>query len=71
MKLTLQLVVVVLIAPTKFCGNLFKFTLYTIIIYKVGDKRCHLRRHALIQHNIFHEIRTPTENKHVRIVVIG
>ena len=45
MKLTLQLVVVVLIAPTKFRDNFFKFTLYTIIIYKVGDKRCHLRRH--------------------------
>ena len=72
MKLTLQLlVVVVLIVPTKFRDNLFKFTLYTIIIYKVGDKRCHLRRHALIQHNFFHEIRTPTENKHARIVVIG
>ena len=28
-------------------------------------------RHALIQHNFFHEIRTPTKNKHVRIVVIG
>ena len=40
MKLTLQLVVVVLIAPTKFRDNLFKFTLYTIIIYKVGDTRC-------------------------------
>ena len=61
MKLTLQLVVVVLIAPTKFCVNLFKFTLYTIIIYKVGDKRCHLCSHALIHHNFFHEIRTPTE----------
>ena len=71
MKPTLQLVVVVLITPTKFCDNLFKFTLYKIIIYKVGEKRCHLRRHALIQHNIFHEIRTPTENKRVRIVVIG
>ena len=71
MKLTLQLVVVVLIAPTKFRDNLFKFTLYTIIIYKVGDTRCHFRRHALIQHNFFHEIRTPTENKHARIVVIG
>ena len=71
MKLTLQLVVVVLIAPTTFRDNFFKFTLYTIIIYKVGDKRCHLRRHALIQHNFFHEIRTPTENKHARIVVIG
>ena len=71
MKLTLQLVVVVLIAPTKFRDNLFKFTLYTIIMYKVGDTRCHLRRHALIQHNFFHEIRTPTKNKLVRIVVIG
>ena len=67
MKLTLQLVVVVL----KFRDNLFKFTVYTIIIYKVGDKRCHLRLHALIQHNFFREIRTPTLNKHARIVVIG
>ena len=72
MKLTLQLVVVVLIAPTKFRDNLFKFTLYTIIIiYEVGDTRCHLGRHALIQHNFFHEIRTLTENKHARILVIG
>ena len=71
MKLTLQLVVVVLNAPTKFRDNLFKFTLFTIIIYKVGDTRCHLGRHALIQHNFFHEIRTPTENKHAMIVVIG
>ena len=67
MKPTLQLVVVVLITPTKFRDNLFKFTLYTIIIYKVGEKRCHLRRHALIQHDFFHEIRTPTENKHGRV----
>ena len=71
MKLTLQLVVVVLISPTKFRDNLFKFTLYTIIIYKVRDTRCHLSRHALLEHNFFHEIRTPTENKHARIVVIG
>ena len=71
MKVTLQLVVVVLIAPAKLRDNLFKFTLYSIIIYKVGDNRCHLRRHALIQHNFFHEIRTPTENKHARIVVLG
>ena len=71
MKLTLQLVVVVLNAPTKFRDNLFKFTLYTKIIYKVGDKRCDLRRHALIQQNFFHEIRIPTENKHARIEVIG
>ena len=56
MKLTLQLVVVILYAPTKLCDNLFKFTLYTIIIYKVGDKRYHLHRHAVIQHNFFHEI---------------
>ena len=71
MKLTLQLVVVVLIAPAKFRDNLFKFTLCTVILYKVGDTRCHLRRHALIHHNFFHEIRTLTENKQVRIVVIG
>ena len=71
MKLTLQLVVVVLIAPTKFPGNLFEFTLCTIIIYKVGDTRCHCCRHALIQHDVFHEIRTPTKNKHAKIVVIG
>ena len=71
MKLTLQLVVVVLNAPTKFRDNLFKFTLYTIIMYKVGDTRCHLRRHALVQQNFFLEIRTPTESKHARIVVIG
>ena len=56
MKLTLQLVVVVLNAPMKFHDNLFKFALYTIIIYKVGDTRCHLRHHAPFQHNFFHEI---------------
>ena len=71
MKLIVQLVVVVLNAPTKFRDNLFKFTLFTIIIYKVGDTRCHLGRHALIQHNFFHEIQTPTENTHAMIVVIG
>ena len=71
MKLTLQLIVFILNAPTKFHDNFFKFTLYTIIIYKVGDTRCHLRRHALIQHNFSHEIRTPTETKHARIVLIG
>ena len=71
MKLTLQLVVVVLNAPTKFLDNLFKFTLYTIVMYKVRDTSHHLRRHALIQHNFFHEIRTPTEDKHAKIVVIG
>ena len=48
MKLTLQLVVVVINAPTKFRDNLFKFTLFTIIMNKVGDTRCHLGRHALI-----------------------
>ena len=56
MKLTLQLVVVDLNAPTNFRDNLFKFTLYTIIIYKVGDTRCHFRRHAPFQHNFFHKI---------------
>ena len=71
MKLTLQLVVVALNAPTKFRDSLFKFTLYTIIIiYKVGDTRCHVRRHAPFQLNVFHEIRTPMENKHARIVEI-
>ena len=70
MKLTLQLVVV-LNASTKFRDNLFKFTLCTIVIYKVRDTRCHPRRHAPFQHNFFHEIRTPTENKHARIVEIG
>ena len=44
MKLTLQLVVVVLNAPTKFRDYFWKFTLHTIIIHKVGDKRCHLGR---------------------------
>ena len=43
MKLTLQLVVVVINGTTKFRDNLFKFTVYTIIIYKVGDTRCHNR----------------------------
>ena len=71
MKLTLQLVVVVLDAPTKFRDNLFKFTLYTIIIYKVGDMRCHFRSHAPFQHSFFREIRTPTENEHARILKIG
>ena len=71
MKLTLQLVVVVLNAPTKFRDNLFKFSVYTKIIYKVGDTRCHFRRHAPFQHKVFHEIRTPTENKHARMVEIG
>ena len=71
MKLTLQLVVVVLNAPTKFRDNLFKFTVYTIIIYKVGDTRCHFRLHVPFQHNFFHEIQTPTENKHARMVEIG
>ena len=56
MKLTLKLVVVVLNAPMKFRDNLFKFALYTIIIYKVGGTRCHLRHHAPFQHNFFHEI---------------
>ena len=52
MKLTLQLVVVVFNDPMKFPDNLFKFALYTIIIYKVGDTRCHLRRHAPFPQNL-------------------
>ena len=71
MKLTLQLVVVVLNSPTKFRDNLFIFTLYTIIIHKVGGTRCHLGRHAAFPTHFFHEIRTPTGNKHARIVEIG
>ena len=71
MKLTLQLVVAVLNAPTKFRDSLFKFTLHTIIRCRVGDTRCHLRRHAPYQLNFLHEIRTPMENKHARIVEIG
>ena len=71
MKLTLQLIIVVLNAPTKFHDNLFKFTVYTIIIYKVGDTRYHFRRHAPFQNNFFHEIRNSTENKHARMVEIG
>ena len=71
MKLTLQSVVVVLNAPTKFRDNLFKFTLHSTIIYKVGGTRCHFRRQAPFQHNFFRKIRTPTENKHARIVEIG
>ena len=38
MKLTLQLVVVVLNSPMKSRDNLFKFTLYTIL-HKVGNIR--------------------------------
>ena len=45
-KLTLQLVVVVLNAPTKFRDDEFKFTFYTIIMNKVGRTRCYLGRHA-------------------------
>ena len=45
-KLTLQLVVVVLNAPTKFRDDEFNFTFYTIIINKVGGTRCYLGRHA-------------------------
>ena len=71
MKLTLLLVVVFLNAPTKFRDNLFTFTLHAIIIYKVGDTRCHFRRHAPFQQSFFREIRTPTENEHARIVKIG
>ena len=71
MKLTLQLVVVALNAPTKFRDNLFKFTLYTIIIYKVGDTKMPSSPPCSHSTQLFHEIRTPTENKRARIVVIG
>ena len=52
MKLTLQLVVVVLNAQTNFRDYLLKFTL----LYNIS-------RHAPFQHNLFHEIRTPTVNQ--------
>ena len=73
MKLTLQLIVVVLIAPTKFRDNLQKF----VQIHSIYNNNIQGRKHevpfshAVIQHNVFHEIRTPTENKHARIVEIG
>ena len=53
MKLTLQLVVVVLNAPTTFRDNLFKFTLYTITLHKVGNTRYHLGRHAPFPTQLF------------------
>ena len=71
MKLTLQLVVVVLNAQTNFRDNFLKFTLHT--------SQYDTRRHEIasqppflpFQHNLFHEIRTPTVNNHARIVEIG
>ena len=63
MKLTLQLVVVVLNAQTNFWDNLLKFTLYTIEYTTEGST------HAMLpfQHNIFHEILTPTVDRRNRI----
>ena len=63
MKLTLQLVVVVLNAQTNFWDNLLKFTLYTIEYTTEGTT------HAMLpfQHNIFHEILTPTVDRRNRI----
>ena len=57
MKLTLQLVAVALTlcnVPTKFRNNLFKF-----ILYKVGDTRSHLRRHALTKFELQQKINMP------------
>ena len=74
------LVVVVLNALTKFRDNLFKFPfVYTrendLLIYNNNIQgRRHVMpssRHAPFQHNFFHEIRTPKENKHAMIVEIG
>ena len=75
MKLTLQLVVVVLIAPTNFRDNLQQF----VQIYFIYNNNIQGRRHEMsflltCSHStqlFFHEIRTPTENKHARIVEIG
>ena len=65
MKLTLQLVVVVLNAQTNFRDNLLKSS---PIQYNTQSRRHEM---ASFQHNLFHENRTPTENKHARIVEIG
>ena len=67
MKLTLQLVVVVLTALTKFRDNLFKFTLYAIIINKVGDFAAMLSFNSTFST----KFELQQKNKHVRIVVIG
>ena len=53
MKLTLQVFVEAPNGSTKFRDILFKFTLYTIIIIKVGGTRCHLGRHALYPTQFF------------------
>ena len=60
MKLTLQLVVVVLNEQTNFGDNLLKFTLYTIEYTTEGTM-------LPFQHNIFHEILTPTVDRRNRI----
>ena len=44
MKLTLQLVVVVLIAPTKFRDNLFKFTLYAFHLTQLFPRNSNSNR---------------------------
>ena len=46
MKLTLQLVFVVLNAPTKFRDNLLKFTLYTIKKKKMRPGHCTKKVHT-------------------------
>ena len=67
MKLILQLVVVVLNAPTKFRDNLFRFTLYTIIIH---NTRWEARDAILTAMLLSNTTLTATENKHARIVEI-
>ena len=65
MKLSLQLFVVVLNAQMNFCDNLLKFRLHT---------NTQGRRHKMASQSpcsLFHKIRTPTVNKHARIVEIG
>ena len=48
-------------------GELFNWKLKRAFICKYW----YVLKYTLIQHNFFHEIRTPTENKHARIVEIG
>ena len=71
MKLTLQLVVVVLNTQTSFRDNLLKFTVQYNITHKVGGRRWHLGHHVPSLTQLFKEIRTTTVNGHARIVKIG
>ena len=74
MKLTLQLVVVVLNAPTKFRDNLFKFTLYNsrelslkmwILFIVMSRAVVHFRHKRLVQANPVHASKWE-KRKHVK-----